>query len=116
MSCNGECHSCHRHHNDKCNCIYWTFRSEAPYKVYIEFYSDDRDRVWPGNGEVYYIADNNDHTYKICGYRGEKICYGAWVSGNSDTYWGVGKDARNRCRDCCYTCGDGRVRRRVLKW
>lgn len=75
-------------------------------KVLIRFQSSsDSTRIWPSNGEVYYIADSQIHTYRIDCYQGEKICYGAWVSGSAlNDYWGTGYNNKNSCTGCCYTC------------
>mgnify|MGYP000047125305 CR=1 FL=1 len=89
--------------------LVWTFSSTHPNIVDLEFYSQDRNHVWPGNGQVYYIDDYNMHTYNLNCYSGEKICYGAWVRGASATYWGVGPNNSQFCPDCCYTCGAGNV-------
>ena len=47
--------------------------------------------------------------YKISCIKGEKVCYGAWLQGNSSRYWGVGKGNQQKCADCCYTCGGNTV-------
>lgn len=92
----------------------WRIRSEHPNAVSVEFYSQDRNHAWPGGSQVYVIKDWDVHTYKLNCYTGEKICYGAWVRGRKSTYWGVGHNNRNRCRTCCYTCGGGRTKVKVL--
>lgn len=85
----------------------WTLNSDHPNVVDLEFYSQDYNRAWPGNGKVYYIDDYNKHTYTLnCRY-GEKICYGAWVRNDESTYWGVGPDNRYSCSNCCGVCGKG---------
>jgi len=53
------------------------------------------------------IDDYDIHTYTLSCNRGEQICYGAWVRGNSDRYWGSGYDGQQRCSSCCLTCGHG---------
>ncbi|RME18630.1 MAG: hypothetical protein D6801_00985 [Alphaproteobacteria bacterium] len=89
-------------------------RSEYPYQVSLEFYSLDRNHVWPGNGKVYILDDSATHNYNLsCNY-GEKICFGAWVRGDSSQYWGGGLDNKQYCSDCCYTCGYGDTPVRVL--
>lgn len=92
----------------------WQIRSEHPNAVAVEFYSQNRNHVWPGGGKVYVIKDWDTHTYRLSCHSGEKICYGAWVRGRKSTYWGVGNNNRNRCSRCCYTCGGGTTRVQVL--
>lgn len=90
--------------------LVFTITSEHPNIVDLEFYSQAYSRAWPGGGQVYYIDDWNAHTYNLdCEY-GELICYGAWVRGDSSTYWGVGPDGQFSCSDCCATCGYGPTR------
>ena len=83
------------------------FRSYDKSVVDLEFYSQNRRYVWPGKGEVYVIRDYEVKNYTIKCMSGEKICYGAWVRGNSRNYWGAGRDNKQSCKGCCYTCGDG---------
>ena len=83
-----------------------TFRiqSKYQYKVQIEFYSQARNAAWPGDNEAYNLNDSGVHEYNLSCQAGEKICYGAWVSGNQNTFWGAGLHARQSCASCCYTC------------
>lgn len=82
-------------------------RNGHPNAVRVELYSDDRNHVWPGKGQDYYLDDGETQSVRITCRQGEKICYGAWVDGDEDTYWGVGKGNEERCSDCCYTCNGG---------
>ncbi|TLP58450.1 hypothetical protein FEE96_18635 [Parasedimentitalea maritima] len=92
----------------------WRIRSEHPNVVSLEFYSQDYSRAWPGDGEVYILDDYDTHSYNLQCQSGETICYGAWVRGDSDSYWGVGLNDANGCSDCCYTCGQGDTDLRIL--
>ena len=84
-----------------------------PNAVELEFYSEDRTRVWPGNNEVYVLRDSARHQYTLrCNY-GEHVCYAAWVSGNTDSYWGLGYAGRNSCTDCCQICNGGHIGTRL---
>lgn len=94
--------------------LYWEVRSEHPNIVSLEFYSEDYDRAWPGGGEVYVLDDYDTHSYNLECSTGEKICMGAWVRGDSSSYWGVGRDARNSCESCCFICGRGDTGVQVL--
>ena len=82
----------------------WQVRSYDPDVVHLKFYSDDRNSEWPKDGRVYVLGDYEIHKYRLeCEYA-EKICFGAWVKGNSNQYWGVGRDAKNHCPNCCHKC------------
>jgi hypothetical protein len=94
--------------------LFWEVRSEHPNVVSLEFYSQDRNYSWPGGGEVYILDDYDTHSYNLECRSGEKICLGAWVRGHSDEYWGVGRDDREGCTGCCYTCGGGDTGVQVL--
>lgn len=85
--------------------LLWTFQSEHPNAVSLEFYSQDYDSAWPGNGEVFVIDDWAAHDYNLECETGELICYGAWVRGDSSEFWGVGIDNSEYCEDCCSYCG-----------
>jgi hypothetical protein len=75
--------------------------------VEVELYSQDRKHVWPGGNEVYYLDDGDSKQIKLSCQQGETICYGAWVSGDKQTYWGTGPNNKDSCEDCCYTCEGG---------
>jgi hypothetical protein len=98
----------------KADSLTWTFRSDHPNVVSLEFYSKTRNHVWPGDGKVYILDDSEEHTYNLGCRTGEKICYGAWVRNRSDEYWGVGYDGKEGCTGCCYTCGAGATKVFVL--
>lgn len=85
----------------------WRIRAFDKHAVDIAFYSQNRKHEWPGGGKVWVIRDYDVKSYNITCVSGEKICYGAWVRGSSKEYWGTGKDNRNTCKKCCYTCEDG---------
>ena len=103
--CHGDCGSCQHRRRGTCRTIIWRFQSEYRYKVYLEFYSQDRDgHAWPGGGEVYVLSDGREHRFHIEGLGGETVCYGAWEAGDSSVYWGAGKNGVHGCRGCCYPC------------
>jgi hypothetical protein len=83
-----------------------TFRVQSmyQYKVQIEFYSQNRQFAWPGGTRAYNLDDYAVHTYTLNCNRGERICYGAWVTGNQNKFWGVGLHGRQSCGNCCYRC------------
>jgi hypothetical protein len=91
-----------------------SIESHHPNVVSLEFYSQDYNRAWPGDGQVYVLDDSNTHNYNLECQTGEQICFGAWVRNQSDTYWGVGMNDANNCTNCCYTCGDGGSNVQVL--
>lgn len=82
-------------------------RSTYPYQVYLEFYGQKTDNVWPGNKKVYILKDSKLHTYNLLCHRGDTICYGAWVTTDEDIYWGVGRGDQHGCKGCCFTCRNG---------
>ena len=79
-------------------------QSNHPYRVQIEFYSQNRNAAWPGNNQAYTIADYDVHSYTLNCQGGEQICYGAWVEGDASQYWGVGANDQYGCSNCCYVC------------
>ncbi len=84
----------------------WKIGSSYSYRIQLEFYSQDRNAVWPGGGKAYPLNDSKVHTFTLNCQRGEKICYGAWpTGGGSQTYWGVGVSNKHRCKTCCAICG-----------
>ena len=94
----------------KAETLTWHMQSSHPNTVHFQLYSRSRNLVWPGSGTVWVLDDYETKTNSIsCSY-GDKICYGAWTAGDSSTYWGVGKNDRYGCYDCCYTCDGGETR------
>ena len=82
-------------------------RSNHENVVSLEFYSQDRNAAWPGNGKVYILDDYDVNSYALSCRAGEDICYGAWVRNDSSTYWGVGYNNEQYCESCCWTCDGG---------
>ncbi len=89
----------------------FNIRNLYPNKVQISFFSQDRDHSWPGGDRSYNLHDSKFHQFKLTCDRGEKICYGAWDSGDDDTYWGTGPDNDESCDNCCLVCGSGQVKK-----
>ena len=90
-------------------------RSMHPNIVSISFYSQNGNYAWPGGDKVWIIDDNRIHAYRLnCNY-GEVICYGAWVRGNPDLYWGSGPGGIHSCSSCCLRCNGGEGRVTVLR-
>lgn len=87
--------------------VTFTMQNNHPNAVEVELYSQGRDHVWPGNGEVYILDDGEAKQMPLSCEEGEKICYGAWIQGDQSTYWGVGPGNKEACDDCCYTCTGG---------
>lgn len=84
--------------------VAFRIRSLYPKIVRLQFYSQDRKRVWPSADDVHALKDDDFHTFELSCKKGETICYGAW---SGTTYWGTGKDDRHGCRSCCKECGAG---------
>lgn len=82
-------------------------RSLDPYALELSFFTEDGSRAWPGGNQIYPLKDSAFHSYRLTCTPGEKICYGAWRSGNSRIYWGSGYANRQACSGCCFRCGGG---------
>jgi hypothetical protein len=87
----------------------WPIENRAPYEVELQFYSRDRDALWPGANRVWYVRPGQIINPTLRCQDGEYICYGAWPTGNSTTFWGVGRNGRQGCQSCCFNCINGRV-------
>lgn len=87
--------------------VTFMMQNNHPNAVEVELYSQDRNYVWPGNGEVFVLDDGETKQMPLSCNEGEKICYGAWIKGDQETYWGVGPGNKEACDDCCYTCTGG---------
>jgi hypothetical protein len=94
-----------------------TFRvtSMAEKDVQIEFFSEDRHHVWPGNDKAYNLNDYKEHGFKLACVNNEKICYGAWVTNKPNVYWGMGFNGKEGCADCCVGCSGGHTRDIILR-
>lgn len=85
----------------------WHFKSTFYSRIELAFYSDDRRLKWPPGDQVYYVESGTSADIRLSCQIGQRICYGAWPSGNTDSFWGVGYTARQGCSNCCYTCNGG---------
>jgi hypothetical protein len=90
--------------DNKGDTITFKIQSNYRYIVQLEFYSQSRKVAWPGGSKAYNIKDADVHDFTLNCRPGEKICYGAWVSGNQRLYWGAGMHGRQACTKCCYVC------------
>lgn len=72
--------------------------------VVIELFSEETGTRWPGNDQVYLLEKGERKSVPIECRAGENICYGAWVNGNDQVFWGVGPDNDRRCATCCTIC------------
>lgn len=90
--------------------LYWSLSKQYSGTISVSFYSEGRNHEWPGNGQVWLLErDTQRYTFNLSCNRGENICFGAWVRGNPDIYWGVGKDRRFSCQKCCHVCNGSTV-------
>ena len=89
--------------------VTFVMNNHHPNAVEVELYSQDREYVWPGNNEVYLLDDGETKTMSLACEEGESICYGAWIQGDQNTYWGVGPDNSQKCDNCCYVCTGGQT-------
>ena len=87
--------------------VTFVMNNHHPNAVEVQLYSQSRNHVWPGSDEVYMLDDGETKTMSLSCEDGESICYGAWISGDQSTFWGVGPDGEETCDDCCYTCQGG---------
>jgi hypothetical protein len=90
------------------NQVTFRIQSKHPNKVQVTYYSQTRrGHAWPGGSQAYSLNDYSVHNHTLNCTPGEKICYGAWVTGSGNKYWGVGPNNRYGCTACCVTCGSG---------
>jgi hypothetical protein len=87
--------------------VTFVMKNGHPNALRVELYSQDRDHIWPGGGEDYYLDDGESKEMSLECDAGESICYGAWIDGDESTYWGVGPNNAQKCDNCCYTCEGG---------
>ena len=64
-------------------------RNSYPYSVGIRFFSQSRNNRWPGGKKAYRLDDSSFQNATLTCQEGEQICYGAWVNGDSKSYWGT---------------------------
>jgi hypothetical protein len=95
--------------------VTFVIRNNHPNAVRVELYSQDRNYVWPGKGKDFYLDDGEAREMSLACEEGEQICYGAWIDGDEETYWGVGPGNAETCEDCCYVCEGGQTEEIVLE-
>ena len=86
----------------------FSFDNEFTEDLAIEFYSQDRNHVWPGGSDVYVLGTSDGAmSYSLSCQPGENICFGAWTQDRRN-FWGGGVDMSESCEACCAVC-DGSV-------
>ncbi len=79
-------------------------KNGAPRAVAVELYSQSRATVWPGSEKVYLLERGDKKSVPVTCEAGETICWGAWLNGDDQTFWGVGPGSLRKCDDCCTIC------------
>lgn len=75
--------------------------------IYLRFFSQNRNWVWPGGSNVFVLLPDGVQRYvRLRCKRGEKICYGGQTQSGSKFY-GVGINGNFSCAACCYFCRGG---------
>lgn len=69
--------------------------------IYIRFYDETNDIVFPNSSQVYSIGSGRTGVVKLSVKRGAKICYGAEPTSQDGSYWGVALDNSQDCASCC---------------
>lgn len=87
----------------------WRFRNNSGGTVHVKMYARQRGIWWPTASTNWRMDGVGPHSFAISCRAGEKVCYGAWRSGNTDRYWGTGFQDRHGCDGCCYTCFEGQT-------
>lgn len=87
----------------------WRFRNNSGGTVHVKMYARQRGIWWPTASTNWRMDGVGPYAFTISCRAGEKVCYGAWRSGNTDRYWGTGFQDRNGCDGCCYTCFEGQT-------
>lgn len=85
----------------------WTFdTSDITDDIQVQLYSQSDDQEWPEQERVWtiYVEDYVSNFTISCVYQ-EEICYGAWVKGDSTSYWGTGYKDRYNDSSACHVCG-----------
>lgn len=81
----------------------WHFNNAEINDVQIEF--STTDHIWPGDNKAYSLPALTQKYLTINCFTGEYICYGGWVNGDANRYWGMGFSRSQSCSNCCYVCG-----------
>src|SRR5262245_11349346 len=67
-------------------------RNETGGGIAVELRSRERNMLWPGNDQVYFLDTGERKSVGISCDAGENLCYAAWINGNDQVTWGVGPD------------------------
>jgi hypothetical protein len=58
--------------------VTFEIKNSHPNAMRVELYSHDRDYVWPGEDQDYYLSDGETKSIPLSCKDGESICSGAW--------------------------------------
>ena len=85
--------------------VSFNLRNSTNSTLEVEFSSESGD-YWPGGNQIYVLNPGEAGNYGLqCRFANQKICFGAWVQGNSSSLWGVGYKQNSGCNSCCINCG-----------
>jgi hypothetical protein len=85
----------------------WSIANQNSTLVYLRFYDETANLVWPDSTYAYYQNAGQVASYPIACTPGDSICFGI-EDETRTSYWGVGIDNQYTCTDCCAYC-DGKT-------
>jgi uncharacterized membrane protein YhaH (DUF805 family) len=92
----------------------WSTSNPCGRTVRARLFDNTNGLVWPSSGQYYSANPGGVVDVTITCRLGANICFGAAADPPSNSYWGVGLEGRNTCRDCCYACANTRVDRPLI--
>jgi hypothetical protein len=84
--------------------IVWRFTNISGAPLQYRFYAFNRRYYWPAANRAFLLFNGTSRSTAISCIRGEKVCYGAWVAGQPQIFYGRGSTGIPGCIGCCYIC------------
>ena len=85
--------------------MHFYLKNRRDHAVAVGLFGQDRQKVWPGGGQAYFLDAREKKSVPVSCVAGERICFGAWKVGDDGVVFGVGPDNdRPPCEYCCFLC------------
>ena len=85
----------------------WRFQKNSGGVARVKMFARARGNVWPSANTNWRMDGPGLYSFTTTCRHGEKMCYGGWKDGDTDSFWGTGFENDQGCSDCCYTCVRG---------
>lgn len=85
----------------------WDIKNTCSGQVDLQLFDETGGGVWPARDRVYRLDAGERWLQRIECNTNSRICFGAALRSNYNSYWGVSLSNDQTCTNCCKVCNGG---------